>query len=148
MRTRSHCTAFTSLALWANGYEQMTMSGGLERTQLALLDGRVVRLGFKKTARQKELLAQLLIQLLAQIGGSNNENAPFPFRPFLRKGKARFDGLAKADLISQQGAFRERRLEREARRINLMGGSVNSGAGHSAPASFSTLSAGQRLVSS
>ena len=70
-------------------------------------------LGLDQAARQEELFTQLLMPLLPEVGGGDDENAALAFRPALRKYEARFDGLAESDLVRQQRAFGERRAEGE-----------------------------------
>ena len=89
----------------------MTISVGLERTEVALLDGRVVGLGFQDPAGQEELLGQLLIPLLAQVGRRDDQDAPLALRPLLRQHQAGFDGLAETDFVGQQRALGKRRLK-------------------------------------
>ena len=98
----------------------MTMLRRLERPEVALLDRRVVGLGLEDAARQEELLGQLLMPLLAQVGRRDDQDAPLALRPLLREHEPGFDGLAEADFVGQQRALRERRLEGEERRVDLM----------------------------
>ena len=102
--------------------------GRLEGAELALLDGGVVGLGLQDAAGQEELLGQLLIPLLAQIGRRDDQDAPLALRPFLREDQARLDGLAETDLVGQQRALGERRLEGEQGGIDLMGIQIDLGA--------------------
>ena len=76
-----------------------------KRTELALPDRSVIGLGFENPAGQEEFFGQLLKPLLAQVRGSNDQNAPLPLRPLLRQHEARLDGLAQAHLIGEQGAL-------------------------------------------
>ncbi len=94
--------------------------GCLEGADLALADGGVVRLGFEDAARQKELLGQLLIPLLAQVRRRDHQNAPLALRPHLRQHETRFDGLAQAHFVGQQRTFGKRRVKGKERRIDLM----------------------------
>ena len=98
----------------------MTISGDLERAELALPDRSVVGLGFENPAGQEELFGQLLIPLLAQVGRRDDQNAPLALRPLLRKHQAGLDGLAQAHFVGQQRAFGKRRVEGEQGRIDLM----------------------------
>jgi hypothetical protein len=47
-------------------------------------------------AGEKKLLGQLLEPLLAQIGGRDDQDATFVFRPALGDDEAGFDGLAES----------------------------------------------------
>ena len=48
------------------------------------------------------------------------QDAPLALRPPLRQHQPRLDRLAEADLVGQQHAPRERRPEREQRRVDLV----------------------------
>ena len=89
--------------------------------KLPCLIAVVVGLRFEDPAGKKELLGELLVPLLAQIGRRDHQNAPLAFGPSLRKHQSGLDGLAQADLVGQQGPFRERRIKREQGSFDLMG---------------------------
>ena len=59
--------------------------------------------------------------LLAKIRRRDDEDAPFALGPFLGNDEARLDGFAEADLVGEQSAFGEGRMEREKRGVDLMG---------------------------
>lgn len=59
--------------------------------------------------------------LLSKVGWRDDEDPPLAFGPALRDDHARFDSLPQPDFVGQDGAFRQRRLEREQRRIHLVG---------------------------
>jgi hypothetical protein len=61
------------------------------------------------------------VPLFAQAGRRDNEDSPLPFRPLLRDDQARLNGLAQANLIGEQRAFGQRRLEGKERDFNLVG---------------------------
>ncbi len=98
----------------------MTISGASKGRKLALLDRGVVGLGLQQAAGQKELLGQLLIPLLAQVGRRDDQDAPLALRPLLREHQARLDGFAQAHFVGQQRALRERRSESKQGSIDLM----------------------------
>ena len=108
----------------------------LERAEVALLDGRVVGLRFEDAAGQEELLGQLLMPLLAQVRGRDDEDAPLALRPFLREHEPGLDGLAEADLVGEQRALGEGRLEGEQRGVDLVRVQVDLRTGHSASELF------------
>lgn len=83
----------------------------MKRAEIALLDLLVVGLGFQNTARQKELLGQLLVPLLAQIGGNYCKDTPSAFRPSLRNHQAGLNRFTQPDFVSQDCPLRERRPE-------------------------------------
>src|SRR5439155_25298468 len=91
-----------------------------ERTKVSLPDRGVVRLGYKKLAKQKEFLRQLLITLLAKIGRHDDKNTAFSLGPLLGNDQASLDSLAQADFIRDQRPLGEWRIEGEQRRIDLM----------------------------
>ena len=70
-----------------------------KRTKISLLDCLVIGLRLQYPARQKELLSQLLVPLLAEIRRRDDEDAPLPLGPSLGKNKPRFNGLAETDLV-------------------------------------------------
>jgi len=119
----------------------------LKRAEVPLPDRCFVGLRFEKLARQKKLFGQLLIPLLAKIGGHDNQDAASPLRPLLGDHQPGFDGLAESDFIGEQRAFGQRRIEGEQGCVHLMGIQVHLRPA-TAPASFSKLSDEQRLVSS
>jgi hypothetical protein len=94
---------------------------GLKRPESAGLDRLVVGLGLENPARQKELVRQLLVPLLAKVRRRNDEDAPFAFRPLLSHHQTGFDRLPKANLIGQQETLRKRRPEGEQGGGDLMG---------------------------
>jgi len=73
----------------------------------------------------EELLAQLLLPLLAEHGGHDNENAPAAFSPLLRKHDTCFDRLAQSDFVGQDRTVGERRTQSEESGVDLMGIQVN-----------------------
>ena len=93
---------------------------GLEGARLAGLDPVPVALGFQDHGGEPEFVLQFLHPLLAQGGRHDQENAPLALRPPLRDHQSRLDGFAQAHLVGQNGAARDRRLQREQRRIDLM----------------------------
>ena len=82
--------------------------GHFEGAELALPDRGVIGLGFENPAGQKEFFGQFLKPLLTQVGRGDDQNPPLAFCPFLRQNKTRFDGLAQADFVGQQGTFGQR----------------------------------------
>ena len=68
----------------------------------------------------KELFLQLLVPLLAEVGGRDDEDSSFPLRPALREYQTRLDRLAQAHLVGKQSALGERRSEGKKGRIDLM----------------------------
>ena len=93
----------TSSALFlANWYEQMTISGLSNGLNSTLLNRRVVGFRFQQSARQEELLGQLLMPLFAKVGRRDYQDAPFALRPLLRQDKTRFDGFPEAYFVCQQ----------------------------------------------
>ena len=103
----------------------------LERAEVALLHSRVVGLGLKKTAGQEELLAQLLMPLLPEIGGRDHQNAALSFCPALGEHEAGFDGLAESHFVRQQRALGQGGAEGEQGRVHLMRVQVHLRTGHS-----------------
>jgi hypothetical protein len=97
----------------------------LEGAELAGLDGVVVGLRFEDAAGQEELVRQLLMPLLPQIRRRDHEDAPLALRPPLRQHEPRLDRLAEPDFVGQQHTARERRPEREQRRVDLVGVQVD-----------------------
>jgi hypothetical protein len=66
---------------------------GMKRADVPLLDRSVVGLGFKDAARQEKLLLQLLVPLLAEMCGGDDQNTAFALGPSLGNHQPRFDGL-------------------------------------------------------
>ncbi|OIQ71762.1 hypothetical protein GALL_466190 [mine drainage metagenome] len=95
--------------------------GCLEGTEMALLDCRVIRLGFENPTGQEELFGQFLKPLLAQVGWCDDQNAPLALGPLLREHEARLDGLAQTHLIRQKRALGKGRVEGEQCGIDLVG---------------------------
>jgi len=81
--TRSHGVWATSAALLRAKLIGADDFFDFERAKLSLADGGVVGLCFEDSARQKELLIQLLVPLFAEIRRNNDQNPPLPLRPFL-----------------------------------------------------------------
>src|SRR5579864_128897 len=104
----------------------------LERAKVTIPDRFIVGPRFQDLAVQKELLVQLLMPLLSEVRGGNDEDSAFAFGPLLRDHKSGFNGLAQADLIRQQGAFGERRAKREQSGIYLMRVQIHLSAGNRA----------------
>ncbi len=96
------------------------VSVGLEGPELAGLDGVVVGLRFENPARQEKLVRQLLMPLLAKVRRRNHEHSAFSLGPPLRQHQARLDGLSEPDFVGEQHATRQRRLEGEQRRVDLV----------------------------
>ena len=65
--------------------------------------------------------------LLAKVGWRDDEDAALALCPPLREHQPRLDGLAKPDLVGQQHTTRERRLEGEQRRVDLVRVQVDLG---------------------
>ena len=78
---------------------------GLERAVVTLLDCGVVRSRFQNLAGQEEFLAHFLMPLLPQVRRRDNENPPFPFRPFLRNDQTRFDSFSQTHFIRKDRAL-------------------------------------------
>src|SRR5579871_1628457 len=92
----------------------------LKRAELSLLDRFIVGAGFENSAGQEKLFAQLLMPLLPEIGGSDNQDTALTFRPLLRDNQSRLNGLAQTNLISQKRTTRKRRIKRKESSIHLM----------------------------
>ena len=58
--------------------------------------------------------------LLSEVRWGDDEDAPFPLRPFLGDHQARLDGLAQPDFVGEHCALGEGRLEGEQGRVDLM----------------------------
>ena len=56
---------------------------------------------------QAELVLQLLMPLLAQVRGNNDQNPAPPLRPALRDHQARLNGLAEAHFVGKDDAARK-----------------------------------------
>ncbi len=97
----------------------------LERTKAALLDLMVVGLGLQNPARQEKLFRKLLMPLLPKVGRRDDQNAPFPFRPFLGEYEPGLDGFPQSHFIRQQRTFGKWRLECEQGGIHLMRIQIN-----------------------
>ena len=82
--------------------------------------GFAVSLRVEDARRQVELLLQLHRPLLAQRCRANHQQPALALRPELAEHDARFDRLAEADLVGQDHALGERRLEREERGFDLV----------------------------
>jgi hypothetical protein len=65
----------------------------------------VVALGFQNQRLQAELVLQLLVPLLAQVGRDDDEDAPLALCPALGNHQARLDGLAQTHLVGQDHAL-------------------------------------------
>jgi hypothetical protein len=92
-----------------------------ERVPLLLLADRVVAFGFEDQPVQAELVLQLLMPLLAQVGGHDDEN--------LRRRRSAqrwemtkpgFDGLAETHFVGEEHAAREGVPASEERCLHLM----------------------------
>ncbi|MNH02536.1 hypothetical protein D3C79_617790 [compost metagenome] len=75
--------------------------GEHKRVSDALLAKRVVALGFQNQTLQIELVLQLLVPLLAQVGRSDDQDAPTTLGPALRDDQPSLDRLTQAHLVSQ-----------------------------------------------
>jgi len=71
-------------------------------------DLRVVRPRLEDAARQEELLAQLLVPLLAQVRRRDDEDAAPALCPALRQHEAGLDRLPEADFVGEDRAARQR----------------------------------------
>ena len=74
---------------------------------------------------QAELVLQLLVPLLAQVGRDDDENFAPPFRPALRDHQARFNGLAETHFVSEEHTARKGIAACEEGRIDLMRIEIN-----------------------
>src|SRR5699024_6091130 len=92
----------------------------LSWTSIDLGEQRILRLRVKDRRRNQELLIKLLLPLLTQARGRDDQNAAFALGPVLRDDDASFDRLAEADLVRQDHAGQERGLESEERRVDLV----------------------------
>ncbi len=97
---------------------------------VSLADRLVVRLRFQNLAGEEKLLAQLLMPLLAQIGGRDDEEPPPPLGPVLREHQPSLDGLPQTHFVSEQRTFGERGLEREEGGVHLMRIEIDLSASH------------------
>ena len=102
------------------GAEQNGVRLGLERPEVALPDRGVVGPGFEDLARQEELFAKLLMPLLPQVGGSDDQNAAFPLRPLLGNNQTCLNRFSQSYLIGEDRPTGQRRPKSEKRSIDLM----------------------------
>ena len=98
------------------------MVKGVRQPGLALL---FVAFGFQNQRLEAELVLQLLVPLLAQVGWRDDEDAPFALCPALGNHQARLNGLAQAHLVRQDHALRERAAEGKESRLDLVGVEVD-----------------------
>ena len=80
----------------------------------------VLALRIEKRRWDDELLVQLLLPLLPQAGGCDDEDVALALRPVLGDDDARFDGLTEAHLVGQDDALQERCLQRVQGGIDLV----------------------------
>ncbi|CAN5224611.1 hypothetical protein BH10PLA2_BH10PLA2_11210 [soil metagenome] len=92
-----------------------------ERVASRLLLNLAVTFCLQNDGIEKELLRQFPIPLLAKGGRNNAENATGLFRPELANYETSLNGFAEPYFVSQKGAARERRTEREEGSLDLVG---------------------------
>ena len=92
----------------------------LSRTSIDLGEQRILRLRVKDRRRNQELLIKLLLPLLTQARGRDDQNAAFALGPVLREDDARLDRLPETNFVRQDHARQERGLESEERRVDLV----------------------------
>ena len=80
---------------------------GVEGVRYTILDRLSERLGLKDRGGQAELVCQLLMPLLAQIGRHDDEDVTLALGPALCDQQASLNGLTQAHLVGQDHAFRE-----------------------------------------
>lgn len=66
----------------------------------------VVALGLQDLPVQRELVLELLMPLLAQVGGDDDQHATLALGPELRQHEAGLDGLAQPHLIGEDHTAR------------------------------------------
>ena len=69
---------------------------------------------------QIKLLDQFRRPLLADRSRTDDQEFPFPLRPFLAENDTGFDRLAEPNLVREDHTFCQRRLQREHGRLNLV----------------------------
>ena len=73
----------------------------MEWVSLALLLELVVTLGLENDGIQREFIQQLLIPLLTQACGHDDENTTLTLGPELGEHKTGFDGFSQTDFVRQ-----------------------------------------------
>ena len=99
----------------------------LERLRIARLARGVVTARFQDQTLQVELVLQLLVPLLAQVGRNDDEDAPLALGPVLGDDQARFDGLPQTHFVGQDDAPRQRIAAGEQGRFHLVRVEVDGG---------------------
>ena len=94
--------------------------GRVERVGDALPQDFEPRLCVEHPRREVELRLQLLLPLLAERRGHDDQDPALAFGPSLGDHEPGLDRLSEADFVGQDRAFRERRADGEERRVNLM----------------------------
>ena len=96
-------------------------AGSLEEgLRVALGALRLVAVAVENQGLDAELLQQLLMPLLAQVGRHDDQDVPAPLGPALRDHQAGLDRLAQPHLVGQDHALRQRVAEGEQRGLDLM----------------------------
>jgi hypothetical protein len=80
----------------------------------------VVALGLQDLPVQRELVLELLMPLLAQVGGDDDQHATLALGPELRQHETGLDGLAQPHLIGQDHTARQRVAAGEQGRFDLV----------------------------
>jgi len=94
--------------------------GGIEGVGDTVAPLLIVALGFQDLRVQRELVLQLLVPLLAQVGRNHDQHATLALGPELGQHQARLDGLAEPHLVGQDDASGERVAAGEQRRFDLV----------------------------
>jgi hypothetical protein len=92
----------------------------IEGVGVALLSLLVVVLGLQDDRFERELVRQLLMPLLAQVGEDNDQDAALSLGPELGQHQPGLDGLAQPDLVGQDHAPRQGVAGGEERRVDLV----------------------------
>ncbi len=105
---------------------------GVERVGLTASPQPSVGLRVQHPDRQVELLLHLGLPLTPDRRGHQQQDPAPPLGPPLGHHDPRLDGLPEPDLVGEYAAPRERRPEREERRVHLMRVEVHAGVGYRA----------------
>ena len=108
------------------GANQYT-AGLIEWIAQATLAKLPVAFGLQNVRLQTELVLQLLVPLLAQVGRGDDEDAPLALCPALGYHQTSLDGFAQAHFVGQDDPFGQRAVKGKQGRFDLVGIQVHLG---------------------